>query len=248
MRFKYCARCGGAYQYNDGSISAGMYNPPKVWCRCPNGPASTRQRTQTSPRQQSYSPPVIPQSHRPAPPQNNQPKVTMSVNQAALWQQMQQATSSVVMPPFFYVAATAGVLMMVASVAMAAFSDGNGGWWVLGLAVGFIVSACCYGFYKLIVGDAVNQRMQQLAQSTTASLKTAVVNQQTSSTVSGVVPLSQRPQAPCRNCGKNVIAGSTRCHHCGHTGFQWECTSCGGPFVMTDIGLLYCNRCQGYWQ
>ncbi len=248
MRFGTCAVCGGAYQLQQYSISGGMYNIPKVWCRCQNGPTSSTQRTRTTSRPASYSPPVSSQNHRPVQKPTYQPNVTMSVSPAALWQQMQQAKSSVVMPPAFYISATIGVFTMLVSIAGAAFSDGGAGWWILGLAVGFVILACCYGFYRLIVSDAVNLRMQELAQSSAASLKTALQNQQPTSATTGVVPLSERPKAPCRNCGKNVIAGSTRCHQCGHSGFQWECTACGGPFVMTDIGLLYCNRCQGYWR
>jgi len=63
-----------------------------------------------------------------------------------------------------------------------------------------------------------------------------------------VVPVSQRPKAPCSNCGRYVIAGAKKCDGCSHSEFQWNCNGCGGVFVETRIGLLYCVRCGGFWR
>lgn len=62
------------------------------------------------------------------------------------------------------------------------------------------------------------------------------------------VPENRRPKSPCSNCGNFVIAGSNSCKHCGFAGFHWNCNSCGGKMDMTLIGLLFCVRCQGFWQ
>ena len=63
-----------------------------------------------------------------------------------------------------------------------------------------------------------------------------------------VVPVSQRPMAPCENCGRLVVVGAKRCDGCGHSGFNWTCNTCGGVFVETRIGLMYCVRCKGFWR
>ena len=62
------------------------------------------------------------------------------------------------------------------------------------------------------------------------------------------VPENKRPKSPCSSCGNFVIAGCSSCKHCGFSGFHWNCNSCGGKMDMTLIGLLFCVRCQGFWQ
>jgi len=239
---KKCNKCGGWYQ--EHGISAGMYNPssvPQYPCRC-----GTQRRTPPFRGVSSHS--TQPQNSSMGYPQKSSaaPRVTFSVSPEALWRQAEQARSSVQMPPAFYITLTVGVIVTALSILVAAMSDEDGGWWIAGVFLGLVITCVALIFQHFVREDAMKLRMQQLARD--ASSQITQVHQTQKQEGIAVVPLAQRPTAPCRNCGSNVIAGSPKCHRCGFSDFQWECTSCGGPFVMTDIGLLYCNRCQGYWK
>lgn len=238
MTYKTCARCGGSYR-DPYVISGGMYNVPKVLCRCADGPAASRSRQRnTYPSNPLPNPPRA--SYHPPQP----PGFSLSINPGAIWQETQKARSSVTMPPLYYVAVTSGVLIIVSTLSVAALIDSNAVW-IAGLVVGLLLLGGSFAVRSLLEDEAVEQRMQQLARSTTESI---VQGRRNAQNRVQVVPLSQRPKAPCRECGSMVIAGSSKCHRCGFSGFQWECNSCSGPLVMTDIGLMYCNRCQGYWR
>jgi predicted RNA-binding Zn-ribbon protein involved in translation (DUF1610 family) len=94
-----------------------------------------------------------------------------------------------------------------------------------------------------------NESMAQLGRDAFAQIKRQAEQAETDVTAGmSVVPVSQRPKAPCMNCGRSVVVGAKRCDGCGHTGFHWTCNSCGGIFVETRIGLMYCVRCKGFWR
>lgn len=94
-----------------------------------------------------------------------------------------------------------------------------------------------------------DERMAQLGRDAFAQLKRLAEHAESEATAGmSVVPVSQRPKAPCTNCGRFVVAGAKRCEGCGYSGFNWTCNSCGGVFVETRIGLMYCVRCRDFWR
>lgn len=95
----------------------------------------------------------------------------------------------------------------------------------------------------------MNERAAQLARDAFAQLKQAAEQVEAAVTAGrSVVPVSQRPKAPCWNCGRLVVAGAKKCDSCGYSGFDWTCNSCGSRLIETHIGLLYCIRCNGLWE
>ena len=109
----------------------------------------------------------------------------------------------------------------------------------------------CYAF---LVGffnrrSEENERMARLARDAFAQMSRLAEQAEADVTAGmNIVPVSQRPKAPCQSCGRSVIAGAKRCDGCGYSGFHWTCNSCGGVFVETRIGLMYCVRCKGFWR